>query len=214
MPGKKEKARLILQRLEAEYPRAQTRLNFRSPFELLVATILSAQSTDEQVNRVTAGLFKHCNTPEKMAFMSQEELEELIKGCGLYKAKAKNLIAAARLLLERYNGEVPDSLEELIKLPGVGRKTANVVLSVGFSKPGLGVDTHVHRVANRLGLAKSKNPDKTEFQLKSLWPPEKWGTAHHVLIWHGRSRCRARRPDCTNCVVADLCSFKKTEEKS
>lgn len=195
----------MLDILNDEYPGAKTELNFSTVFELLVATILSAQSTDLQVNRITETLFKRYHLPEQFAVLEPEELEPLIKGCGLYRNKAKSLVKAAQVVMERFNGQVPDTLEELMELPGVGRKTANVVLSVGFNKPGLGVDTHVQRVAKRLGLVESKNPQKTELQLKKLIPQEKWGKAHHLLIWHGRYCCQALKPRCTTCILANLC---------
>ncbi|SHG49410.1 DNA-(apurinic or apyrimidinic site) lyase /endonuclease III [Thermosyntropha lipolytica DSM 11003] len=201
----RERCRIILDRLEGEYPDASTLLKYRNLFELLVAVILSAQSTDEQVNRVTDRLFARYPTPYALAEASLEELEEIIKKVGLYKSKARNLKKMAEMLIARYNGEVPDNMEELLALPGVGRKTANVVLSVGFNKPGLGVDTHVHRVANRLGLVKAKNPKDTEKQLKELIAVSWWGKAHHLFIFHGRRVCKARRPYCTNCLIEDLC---------
>ncbi|MDR1159750.1 MAG: endonuclease III [Syntrophomonadaceae bacterium] len=195
----------IFKRLRASYPHAETMLSFNTVFELLTAVVLSAQSTDEQVNRVTKEMFKIINTPEAIADCRAEDLEKLISGVGLYKNKAKNLIAMAKIIRDEYNNEVPDSYEELIKMPGVGSKTANVVLSVGFGLPGLGVDTHVHRVSNRLGLVMNKNARQTEAALKNMLPPEQWGESHHVLIYHGRQICKARKANCEECVLEDLC---------
>ncbi len=195
----------ILKLLMAEYPDAQTMLVFNSRFELLVAVILSAQSTDVQVNRVTAELFKKYKNPEDMAAISLSELEHLIKGVGLYKSKAKNTKAMAEILINQHNGQVPAEFDQLMQLPGVGRKTANVILAVGFNQPGLGVDTHVHRVANRLGLVDTKNAHKTEKELKELIPQELWSQSHHLFIWHGRRVCKARNPMCEQCVVKELC---------
>lgn len=195
----------ILKLFMAEYPDAQTMLVFNSRFELLVAVILSAQSTDVQVNRVTAELFKKYKNPEDMAAISLSELEHLIKGVGLYKSKAKNIKAMAEILINQHNGQVPAEFDQLMQLPGVGRKTANVILAVGFNQPGLGVDTHVHRVANRLGLVDTKNAHKTEKELKELIPQELWSQSHHLFIWHGRRVCKARNPMCEQCVVKELC---------
>lgn len=191
--------------MRREYPNAGTMLAFGSIFELLVAVILSAQTTDAQVNRVTSELFKKHKTPEDYDGLAQDELEDMIKSVGLYKSKARNIRAMARKIIEEYSGQVPAGLDELIKLPGVGRKTANVVLAVGFKQPGLGVDTHVLRVANRLGLVQAKTAEKTERALKSLIPQEMWGASHHLFIWHGRKICKARKPLCQQCVLEELC---------
>ncbi len=195
----------ILEILTAEYPDAGTMLVFGSTFELLVAVVLSAQSTDVQVNRVTAELFQKYKTPEDFAALNLSKLEELIKGVGLNKSKAKNIRAMAEKLIKEYNGQVPADFNELLKLPGVGRKTANVMLAVGFNQPGLGVDTHVHRVANRLGLVDSKNADKTEKELKAIIPQNLWSKSHNLFIWHGRRVCKARKPLCQECVLEELC---------
>jgi endonuclease-3 len=195
----------ILDRLQLQYPDADTMLNFSTPFELLVAVVLSAQSTDVQVNRVTAALFACGNTPQQLARMDLPELEGLIRGVGLYKAKAKSIKRIAEILLEKYQGQVPADMVLLMELPGVGRKTANVMMSVGFHQPGLGVDTHVQRVSNRLGLVKQKNPDQTEQALKAIIPMESWSRAHHLFIFHGRRICTARQPDCAACILEDIC---------
>lgn len=208
-----KRAAKVLTILEKEFPNAGTRLHFSTVFELLVATILSAQSTDEQVNHITGELFKSLSRPEDFAAMEPDELEPLIKGCGLYHNKARGIVEASRIILTRFHGQVPDTLEALMELPGVGRKTANVVIAVGFGKPGLGVDTHVHRVANRLGLASSKSADKTEQQLKAIIPPGEWGKAHHLLIWHGRAFCKAPKPKCEACPLSRLCAYRNAPDK-
>ena len=195
----------VLHILQLEFPQAGTRLKWNSVFELLVATILSAQTTDEQVNRITGSLFQQYDKPEDFAVLTPEQLEPWIKGCGLYRNKARHIVEASQMIIDRFAGQVPDTLEELMELPGVGRKTANVVLSVGFGKPGLAVDTHVQRVAFRLGLTESNNPEQTELRLKSLINPHDWGMAHHLLIWQGRSYCQARKPRCSQCPLLELC---------
>lgn len=203
----------ILDSLYQLYPDAHCELNFRTPFELLIATILSAQCTDKRVNEITAPLFEKYNKPEDFLTLTQEEMEELIKGLGLYKNKSKNILETCRILYEKYNGEVPRTHAELEALPGVGRKTANVVLSNAFGIPAIAVDTHVFRVGNRLGLAKSDNVDETERQLMKRIPKEKWSDAHHWLIWHGRRVCAARNPKCSECTLSDMCVYAKAEAK-
>lgn len=195
----------IIKRLQQSYPNAGPMLKYSSRFELLVAVVLSAQSTDEQVNRVTAELFKKDNTAADFAAMHCNELEEKIKGVGLYKNKAKSIKNLSIMLMEKYAGEVPGDYEALLELPGVGTKSANVVLSVAFGLPGLGVDTHVQRVTNRLGLVHEKTPERTEKALKALLPIELWSISHHLFIFHGRKVCKARRPDCENCCVEGFC---------
>ncbi len=195
----------ILKELERLYPDARPALHFRSPYELLVAVVLSAQCTDERVNRVTAELFREYNTPETMLTLPQEELEKKIFSCGFYHNKAKHILSASRDILERFGGEVPATLEELQTLAGVGRKTANVVYSVAFGGDAIAVDTHVFRVSNRLGLASGKTPEAVEEGLMRTIPKERWSEAHHWLIWHGRRVCHSRRPDCERCTLAPLC---------
>lgn len=202
----KKRAAAILDLLQQEYPDAGTMLDFGDTFQLLVAVVLSAQSTDAQVNRVTGELFSRYRTPEDFAVAVPEELEAAIRGVGLYRTKARNLRQLSRLLLEHHQGQVPDDFGELLKLPGIGRKTANVMMSVGFNMPGLGVDTHVHRVSNRLGLAEEKTADKTEMALKAVIPRRRWSQAHHLLIFHGRRVCTARNPKCPLCVLNRLCA--------
>jgi len=197
----------ILQRLDETYPDAWCALVHSSPFELLVATILSAQCTDERVNIVTARLFPKYNKPEHFAALRYEELEEMIKDCGLYRSKAKAIIDTSRILLHEYNGEVPRTREELMKLPGVGRKTANVVLATAFGVPAIAVDTHVFRVANRIGLADAPDARRTEEQLMEVIPKERWAKAHHQLIHHGRRICSARNPKCHICPLAPYCRY-------
>ncbi|NSA94398.1 endonuclease-3 [Clostridium acetobutylicum] len=179
----------------------------------MIATVLSAQCTDKRVNLVTQELFKEYNTPYKMCELTEEELQEKIRTCGLYKNKSKNILEASRGLIDRFNGEVPSNMEELTSLPGVGRKTANVVMSNAFGIPAIAVDTHVFRVSNRIGLAKSKNVYETEKQLMENIDKKDWSTMHHALIWHGRQICKARRPDCEKCGLKEVCNYFKENNK-
>ncbi len=199
------KAETILTRLEDHYPEATTSLKFKNPFQLLVATILSAQTTDEQVNKITDRLFADICSPEEMAGFEPGQLEPYLKSCGLYRHKSRYLVETARLLVKNYNSRVPERFEELIKLPGVGRKTANVILSNAFNQPALAVDTHVFRVSRRLGLACGKTTDLVEEELKKVVPKDKWSRAHHWLITHGRQVCNARSPKCSSCFLVYLC---------
>lgn len=199
----------VLNKLEATYAGTKTALNYNSPFELLVAVILSAQCTDERVNVVTSRIFPRLNTPEKMGALTLAEMEAEIHDCGLYHSKAKNILAACHMLVERFESRVPDSIETLMELPGVGQKTANVVASIIYKVPAIAVDTHVFRVSHRLGLAKGKDPLETEKELQKAIPKEKWSDAHHWFIWHGRKICKARKPLCSQCVVVDECPFKE-----
>ena len=189
-------------------------LEFSTPYQLLVATILSAQCTDVRVNKGTAELFGKADTPEAVIELGEDGLLEEIKSCGLAPSKAKNIIAASRLILSDYDGEVPDELEELVKLPGVGRKTANVVLSQAFGIPAIAVDTHVNRVAKRLGLADGSNVQKVEQELMQRIPRENWAKAHHWLIWHGRQICKARKPDCAGCPAAPYCRYAREQAEA
>lgn len=204
---KLEKERLaeVLRRLETTYYGAKPGLHYKTPFELLIATILSAQCTDVQVNKVTAKMYQEYDTPEDFAKLTPEELEPMIKSCGYYKAKAANIIAASRMLVEKFHSQVPQTMEELTTLPGVGRKTANVVMSNAFGIDAIAVDTHVFRLANRLGLAHAKDVLHTEQQLMENIPKEKWSAAHHWLIWHGRRICSSRNPKCMECPLKDVC---------
>lgn len=199
----------ILARLKEIYKNIGTALRFHNPYELLVATMLSAQSTDKQVNKVTIGLFKKYPDAAAIAALTPEELAEEIKSIGLYKNKSKNIVATSKILVEQYQGQVPADLDRLVELPGVGRKTANVVLSNAFDIPALAVDTHVFRVANRLGLTDSKDVLTSEHQLMALIPREDWSKAHHWLIWHGRLFCKARTPNCGQCKLVDICPWSE-----
>ena len=202
------RARKIADRLAEAYPGSATELCalvHHNPFELLVATILSAQCTDERVNLVMPVLFKHYRTPQEMAGANREELEELIRSTGFFRSKATHILGASEAIVMRHSGEVPRTMEELTALPGVGRKTANVVLSVAFGLPGLPVDTHVIRLSHRLALSASADPVKIEQDLCGLYPPAEWGAISLRLILHGRRVCLARRPRCELCEIADLC---------
>ncbi|MCI8988283.1 MAG: endonuclease III [Clostridia bacterium] len=201
----------ILDELSSLYPDAQPALHFESPYELLVAVILSAQCTDERVNKVTAVLFKNYDTPEKMLTLSQSELEKYIFSCGFYHNKSAHILSASRDIIEKFGGEVPDSLEKLRTLAGVGRKTANVVYAVAFGGNAIAVDTHVFRVSNRLGIAEGKTPEKVEDGLREAIPEELWSKAHHYLIYHGRRVCHSQKPDCINCTLKDYCKYFKNK---
>lgn len=200
--------------LERTYPNAVTALHYRNAYELLVAVILSAQCTDARVNLVTPALFKKYPNPAKLARAPQEDVEGLIKSCGFYRTKAKNIISCARDLVEKYDGEVPREREQLEALAGVGRKTANVVMSVAFGEAAFAVDTHVFRVAHRLGLTLAATPRGVEEDVTKLLPREKWRHAHHWLILHGRAICKAQRPLCGACPVNVLCPSAKIAAKS
>lgn len=199
--------KIILDILEETYPNAKCELNYTTPFELLIATILSAQCTDVRVNKVTEELFKKYNKPEDFAKLSTAEISEEIKSCGLFKSKAQKIKETSVLICSNYGGEVPDNMEELIKLPGVGRKTANVVLSNAFGVDAIAVDTHVFRVANRIGLVKTDTPEKTEFELMRVLPKKRWSLAHHLIIFHGRRMCKARKPECGICPLTAFCDY-------
>ncbi|MGI6361377.1 MAG: endonuclease III [Bacillota bacterium] len=203
-----KKTRQILEILEKTYQGSKTALNFNNTFQLLVAVILSAQTNDNQVNKITDELFKKYPDAKSMSSLRTTELENYIRTCGLYKNKAKNIIQTAKIINEEYEGQVPSDKESLMKLPGVGRKTANVIQSVGFGLPALAVDTHVFRVSRRLGLAKGRVPEAVEKELCAIIPEDKWGEAHHWLIWHGRKICKAQKPLCDICPLRELCSFK------
>lgn len=205
---------IILSKLLQMYPDADTELEFESNYQLLVAVILSAQCTDKRVNVVTRELFKEYGTPEKMITLSEEELQKKIFSCGFYKNKAKNILATSKILVEEYGGEVPSDIEKLRSLRGVGRKTANVVAAVAFNIPAIAVDTHVFRVANRIGLAKAKDELHTELQLQKAIPQNMWLKAHHLIIWHGRRCCEARKPKCENCLLREECKYFKRLSKN
>ena len=196
----------LLEKLENEYPDATCALDYGNEFELLIAVILSAQCTDKRVNIVTKELFRDYNTPESIADMDIALLESYIKSCGLYKNKAANIKACCRMLVDKFDSRVPDTMDELLSLAGVGRKTANVMLSVAFNKPAIAVDTHVFRVAHRLGLSNGKTPDDVEKDLCAVFEPKDYRSVHFLLIRHGRDCCHARMPDCENCAVSGLCA--------
>ena len=198
-----------LEILEETYRGAKPELHFSNPFELLIAVILSAQCTDKRVNITTAGLFQKAATPAAIVALGISGLEEEIKDCGLFRNKAKNIMATCRTLVEEFGGEVPSDYDTLLKLPGVGRKTANVVTSVAFGRPAIAVDTHVFRIANRLKLAVGETPLAVEKGLMKVIPREKWSAAHHWLIYHGRRVCKANRPLCGECPLADVCPSRE-----
>lgn len=202
---KKERIQAVLKGLEETYKGQGTALHYNSPFELLVAVVLSAQCTDERVNKVTARLFPEYDTPEKLGSLTQEQLEGKIKDCGLFRSKAKSILGLCHKLVEEFHSEVPKDMKSLMSLPGVGRKTADVMLSVAFGQPAIAVDTHVFRVAHRLGLSTGDTPLAVEQDLMKLIPKKQWGEAHHWFIWHGRKCCKARKPECTACPVVDYC---------
>lgn len=189
------------------YPDAKCALNFNTAYELLVATILSAQCTDVRVNIITMELFKEFNTPEDMITLSVEELEVKVKSCGFYRNKSKNIINTTKYLLDNYNGKVPSTMEELLKLPGVGRKTANVLIANAFGGQAIAVDTHVFRLANRIGLGIGSDPYKVEIAMMKNISQDMWSISHNYLIWHGRLVCKARKPDCENCAIQSLCDY-------
>lgn len=204
---RKDKASRIIEILQESNPKPATELHYETPWQLLVAAVLSAQATDKQVNKITEQLFKDYPEPADIAAVTAEELAEKIKSIGLFRNKSKNLVAAARDVLDKFNGQVPQTRDELQSLPGVGRKTANVVLANAFGIPALAVDTHVYRVANRTGLAKAKTPEETEKQLTKIIPDKLWGDAHHWLILHGRYICVARNPKCGICPISIHCKY-------
>ncbi len=202
-----ENLQKIITFFEKRYKNPRPALKFESNYQLLVAVILSAQCTDERVNKVTAVLFEKYGTPESMITLSVEELEKYIFSCGFYHNKAKNILSATGQILQKHGGEVPSEYDELLALDGVGRKTANVVYSVAFGKPAIAVDTHVFRVANRLGLANAKTPEKTERQLMEILPKEKWSDCHHYIIFYGREICKAQKPKCNECEIKNYCDY-------
>ena len=203
------KRRAIFERLREANPAPRTELIYSSPFELLVAVILSAQATDKGVNKATAGLFREANTPQAVLALGVKGLSTFIKSIGLYNGKAKNIIATSALLLERHGGQVPTTREQLEQLPGVGRKTTNVILNTAFGQCTMAVDTHIFRVANRTGLAPGKTVRAVEDKLLKFVPPEFLKDAHHWLILHGRYVCKARIPACPTCIIVDLCEYRR-----
>ena len=208
----KKTAGEIINLLSKEYPDAKPQLKYTSNYELLVAVILSAQCTDERVNKVTEVLFKDYNTPEKMVTLTFDKLAKIILPCGLYNANAKNILSASNSIVKNFNGEVPSNFNDLISLAGVGRKTADVMVSVAFNGDAIAVDTHVFRVSNRIGLVKEDTPYKTELALMKVIDKSLWSKSHHYLIFHGRRVCKARKPDCKNCVIKNLCRYKNKND--
>ena len=204
----KETAIAIIEDLIKMYPDAKCSLDFNTPFQMLFAVVLSAQCTDERVNKVTAPIFEKYKTAEDIAKIDINELEELIHSCGFYKTKAKNLKKTAQIILEEYNGKVPESIDELIKLPGVGRKCANVIMLEAFNKPqGIAVDTHCKRVSVRLGFSKEKEPEKIEKDLLKIIPFEYYKDVNHLFIWHGRNICTSQNPKCDKCKLKKYCEY-------
>ncbi|MBP7214073.1 MAG: endonuclease III [Candidatus Kapabacteria bacterium] len=207
LENKRKRMANIIAILEKEYPNAHTVLKYNTPFELLVATVLSAQCTDDRVNKVTEKLFKKYITIDDYLKVPQEELEQDIYSTGFYKSKASKIRESARILLEQYNGEMPNTMEELTKLPGVGRKTANVLLANLFNTPGIVVDTHVIRLSNRLGFVDTDNPEKIEYELNEIVPKDQWINFTYIIIEHGRKICTARSPKCNVCSISQYCKY-------
>ena len=210
----RETRKKVIELLGEEYGDQQCGLNYTTPFELLIATMLSAQCTDVRVNIVTSELYKEYNTPEKILSLNEGQLKEKIKTCGLANTKAKNILLTCHRLLEEFGGEVPKTMEELTSLPGVGRKTANVVMSNAFNIPAIAVDTHVFRVSRRIGLAKGDNVLQVEQSLMKNIAKKYWSQAHHWIIWHGRKVCTARNPKCESCILRDYCDTNKRNLKA
>jgi endonuclease III len=210
-PSEQDRARAgeILDRLELEYPQARIQLDHRDEMQLLVSVILSAQCTDVRVNQITPGLFQRYRDVAAFAAADPDELAEQIRSCGLFRAKAGNIIGAAGQIQARHDGSVPRTRAQLMALPGIGRKSANVILSNAFGEPAFAVDTHVGRLARRLGLSASRSPDAVERDATALIPRERWSRAHHLLIWHGRQCCQSRKPACERCTLASLCPARQ-----
>lgn len=205
--NKKERITEILNILERLYPRAECSLDFKSPLQLLISTQLAAQCTDARVNIVTKDLYQKYKSAEDFANADIKELEEDIKSTGFYRNKAKNIIGCCKILVEKYNGNIPDNLDEMLKLPGVGRKTGNLVLYEVFGIPGIVVDTHAKRLSNRIGLTQNEDPEKIEYDLQKVIPKDQWADFCHKLVFHGREVCKARKPECENCEISYLCDY-------
>lgn len=205
----KKNIEIVMNKLEELYPTAGPELNFSNSFELLIATILSAQCTDVRVNKVTEKLFKEVKTPSEFLNLSKEELSDYIHSCGFFNSKSKNILETCRILVNEYNSEVPSDMESLTKLPGVGRKTANVVMSCAFNIPAIAVDTHVFRVTNRIGIINEQDVLKSELALMKTLKKDIWSKAHHLFIFHGRRLCKARKPNCEKCIVNSECIYYK-----
>lgn len=212
---KKEIAIEIIENLKKHYPDAVCSLEFKTPFQMVIAVMLSAQCTDERVNKITPKLFEKYGTPEAICNMQLEELEKIIHPCGFYKNKAKNIKAMSKEIIEKYNGKVPETMEELISLPGVGRKSANVVMLEAFENPqGIAIDTHAKRIANRVGLSKNTTPEKIEQDILKLIPKQYYKDVNHLLVWHGRRTCDARKPKCEECPIKEYCKTYMNEKKT
>lgn len=205
----KDKINIVMKKLETLYPDAKPELNFSNSFELLIATILSAQCTDVRVNKVTEKLFKDFKTPKEFLTLDIDGLSKYIHSCGFYNSKSKNILETCKILVKKYNSEVPTNMEDLTTLPGVGRKTANVVRSCAFNIPSLAVDTHVFRVTNRIGIVNEDNVLDTELSLMKKLKKSTWNKAHHLFIFHGRRLCKSRKPDCENCMINSECLYFK-----
>ncbi len=211
---KKSDAIKVIQILKNYYPDATCSLDFETPFQMVVAVMLSAQCTDERVNKTTPNLFKKYGTPEAICNLELSELEKIIHPCGFYKNKAKNIKATAEMIVNKYNGIVPNTMEELMKLPGVGRKSANVIMLEAFGMPqGIAVDTHAKRISNKLGLSKNSDPEKIEMDLLKVIPKEYYYDVNHLLVWHGRNICVARNPKCNECPVYEYCKNRCSDKK-
>ena len=210
----KERAAAIFQRLKGAYPDVRCTLEYKSPLQLLIMTILAAQCTDARVNIVCKDLFTEYKTPADFAAAAPGELEKAIHACGFFNQKARAIRKSCRILLDEYSGKVPEDMDALLKLPGVGRKIANAVRGECFGKPGVIVDTHCKRVANRLGFTRNTDPTRIERDLMALWEEEHWTLFSHFMVFHGRAVCRARSPQCTGCIVTDLCPYPKRRDKS
>ena len=205
---KKQQIVKIFELLKKEYPDARCSLNFSTPFEMVVAVMLSAQCTDDRVNIVTSQIFPKYNTPEDFANMPLENIESLIHSCGFYRNKAKNLKLASQKILNEFNGEVPQTMKELMSIPGIGRKSANVIMLEAFNNPqGIAVDTHVKRLSNRIGFSNEKEPEKIEEDLLKQFPKKYYCDANHILIWHGRKTCKSQKPNCENCCIKSFCNY-------
>ena len=207
-----EKIRQIFDRLKSMYPNLECELNFENDYQLLVAVILSAQCTDKRVNLVTKELFKIAPTPEKMVELGEERLKQIIRSCGFFNSKARNIISASKALIEKHNSVVPSSREQLVKLDGVGEKTASVVLATAFRVPAIAVDTHVFRLSSRIGFCNEKTPTETMHRLQKMIPQELWIDYHYALVLHGRYMCKAQKPQCKECKLKDLCAYAKERE--
>ena len=208
----RERAKKVYKALRSEYPDAKCSLDHRTPLELMISTILSAQCTDARVNMVTPALFKRFKKPQDYVDAPLDEIKKHIQSCGFYHNKAKNIAGACRAIITEHGGEVPRTLDELVKLPGVGRKTANVILGTAYDTPGVVVDTHCGRISRRLGFTKNTDPVKVEHDLMKIWERENWSLFSHLMVYHGRATCDSRAPRCSECAVCDLCPFPETRE--